>query len=72
MDYVPIVLYGPHKVSCHDLQVFEGSVTLMSDYSIANAKVSGMDEDLNLTSNQYSVALVVYFVGYVVFEVPSK
>lgn len=31
-----------------------------------------MDEDLNLTSNQYSVALVVYFVGYVVFEVPSK
>lgn len=44
----------------------------MSDYSIANAKVSGMDEDLNLTSNQYSVALVVYFVGYVVFEVPSK
>ncbi|KAJ5724231.1 hypothetical protein N7488_002266 [Penicillium malachiteum] len=38
----------------------------------ANAKVSGMDTALKLTSNQYSVALVVYFVGYVVFEVPSN
>lgn len=40
--------------------------------SIGNAKISGMEEDLNLTSNQYSIALVVFFVGYVVFEVPSK
>lgn len=40
--------------------------------SIGNAKISGMQTDLNLTSNQYSVALVVFFVGYVVFEVPSK
>jgi MFS family permease len=31
-----------------------------------------MEVDLNLTSNQYSIALVVFFVGYVVFEVPSK
>lgn len=31
-----------------------------------------MEQDLNLNSNEYSVALVVYFVGYVVFEVPSK
>ncbi|KAJ5288175.1 vitamin H transporter [Penicillium angulare] len=39
---------------------------------IANAKISGMEVDLNLTSNQYSIALVVFFVGYVVFEVPSN
>lgn len=31
-----------------------------------------MEVDLNLTSNQYSIALVVFFVGYVLFEVPSK
>ena len=31
-----------------------------------------MEADLNLTSNQYSISLVVFFVGYVVFEVPSK
>ncbi|KAJ5784634.1 uncharacterized protein N7503_009846 [Penicillium pulvis] len=47
-------------------------LSYMDRTNIANAKVSGMDEDLNLNSNQYSVALVVYFVGYVVFEVPSN
>lgn len=31
-----------------------------------------MMEDLSLTSNEYSVALVVFFVSYVVFEVPSN
>ncbi|KAJ6051394.1 vitamin H transporter [Penicillium canescens] len=40
--------------------------------NIGNAKISGMELDLNLTSNQYSIALVVFFVGYVVFEVPSN
>lgn len=31
-----------------------------------------MEEDLSLSSNEYSISLVVFFVGYVVFEVPSK
>ncbi|KAJ5082307.1 major facilitator superfamily domain-containing protein [Penicillium argentinense] len=40
--------------------------------NIGNAKISGMEVDLSLTSNEYSIALVVFFVGYVVFEVPSN
>ncbi|KAE8364990.1 major facilitator superfamily domain-containing protein [Aspergillus caelatus] len=40
--------------------------------NIGNAKISGMEVDLNLTSNQYSIALVVFFIGYVIFEVPSN
>ncbi|CAG8053235.1 unnamed protein product [Penicillium salamii] len=40
--------------------------------NIGNAKISGMEVDLNLTSNQYSIALVVFFVRYVVLEVPSR
>jgi MFS family permease len=31
-----------------------------------------MTEDLNMSSNQYSIALVVFFVTYVVFEAPSN
>lgn len=31
-----------------------------------------MQEDLNLTSTLYSMALVVFFIGYVLFEVRSK
>ncbi|KAL4808001.1 major facilitator superfamily domain-containing protein [Aspergillus unguis] len=40
--------------------------------NIGNAKISGLETDLALTSNEYSIALVVFFVGYVVFEVPSN
>lgn len=40
--------------------------------SIGNAKIAGMEDDLNMTSGQYSICLVVFFIGYVVFEVPSK
>ncbi|KAL4741100.1 major facilitator superfamily domain-containing protein [Aspergillus similis] len=45
---------------------------LTSGYSIGNAKVAGMATDLELTSNRYSIALVVFFIGYVLFEVPSN
>jgi hypothetical protein len=31
-----------------------------------------MAEDLGMDSNQYSLALTVFFVFYVVCEVPSK
>lgn len=31
-----------------------------------------MEEDLDLDSNKYSIVLIVFFVGYVVFEVPSN
>lgn len=40
--------------------------------NIGNAKVAGMADDLHLSSNQYSTALVVFFVTYVVFEPPSN
>lgn len=45
---------------------------LTRDCSIGNAKIAGMDKDLNLDSNRYSIALTVFFVSYVVFEVPSN
>ncbi|GAT27078.1 vitamin H transporter [Aspergillus luchuensis] len=47
-------------------------LSYMDRTNIGNAKISGMQEDLDLTSDQYSIALVVFFIGYVVFEVPSK
>lgn len=31
-----------------------------------------MEEDLNLDSEKYSVILIVFFIGYVLFEVPSN
>jgi len=31
-----------------------------------------MTDDLNMSSDQYSIALVVFFITYVFFEVPSN
>lgn len=31
-----------------------------------------MIDDLRLTSNEYSMALVIFFISYVVFEIPSN
>lgn len=40
--------------------------------SMGNAEIAGMETDLNLDSSKYSIALVVFFIGYVICGVPSK
>ncbi|KAL8677488.1 MAG: hypothetical protein Q9186_006087 [Xanthomendoza sp. 1 TL-2023] len=40
--------------------------------NIGNAKIAGMQEDLRLSSSQYSISLIVFFISYVIFEVPSN
>ncbi|KAL5113336.1 hypothetical protein ACEQ8H_008799 [Pleosporales sp. CAS-2024a] len=47
-------------------------MSYMDRTNIGNAKIAGMAHDLKLTSNQYSSALVLFFVTYVVFEPPSN
>ncbi|THU87407.1 MFS general substrate transporter [Dendrothele bispora CBS 962.96] len=38
--------------------------------NIGNAKEGGMEQALHLTSTQYSIILLIFFVSYVIFEVP--
>jgi len=40
--------------------------------NIANASVFGLQKDIGLTSNQYNTALTIFFVPYIVFEIPSN
>ncbi|KAL2823023.1 major facilitator superfamily domain-containing protein [Aspergillus granulosus] len=40
--------------------------------NIGNAKVEGMVEDLNMTGVQYNTVLSIFFIPYVLFEVPSN
>ncbi|KAH7397446.1 major facilitator superfamily domain-containing protein [Pyrenochaeta sp. MPI-SDFR-AT-0127] len=47
-------------------------LSYMDRTNIGNAKIAGMADDLKLSSNQYSIALVVFFVTYVAFEPPSN
>ncbi|RMZ80627.1 hypothetical protein DV738_g2586, partial [Chaetothyriales sp. CBS 135597] len=40
--------------------------------NVGNARVEGLADDLNMTGNQYLTGLTLYFIGYVIFEVPCN
>lgn len=40
--------------------------------NIGNAKIEGLQEDLNLTDDQYNWCLTAFFFTYAAFEVPSN
>ncbi|CAI6093584.1 unnamed protein product [Clonostachys chloroleuca] len=46
--------------------------SFMDRSNIGNAKVAGMNKDLNLTGTQYNLALTVFFFPYSLLEVPSN
>lgn len=47
-------------------------LSYMDRTNIGNARVAGMGDDLELTSSMYSNALIIFFVFYVVFEIPCN
>ncbi|KAI2476821.1 MFS transporter [Pyrenophora tritici-repentis] len=40
--------------------------------NVANARIEGLTKDLNMTGNQYLTGLTLYFIGYVLFELPCN
>ncbi len=40
--------------------------------NIGNAKSGGMEEALHLSDTEYSIVLLVFFISYVIFEVPAN
>lgn len=40
--------------------------------NIANANVAGLSRDLKLAGDEYNTALVIFFVPYVLFEIPGN
>ncbi|ODV88581.1 hypothetical protein CANCADRAFT_124711 [Tortispora caseinolytica NRRL Y-17796] len=40
--------------------------------NIGNARLAGLEEDLNMTADQYNIALTVFFFPYALFEIPSN
>ena len=47
-------------------------VSYLDRGNIGNAESGGMQDSLHITSTQYSVILLVFFISYVIFEVPSN
>ncbi|GAP92424.1 putative major facilitator superfamily transporter [Rosellinia necatrix] len=40
--------------------------------NIGNARLYGLEEDLDLTPNQFQIAVSILFVTYLIFEIPSN
>ncbi|KAG8533029.1 uncharacterized protein KY384_001812 [Bacidia gigantensis] len=40
--------------------------------NVANARIEGLVKDLKITGDQYLTCLTIYFIGYVLFEVPCN
>ncbi|UNI16520.1 hypothetical protein JDV02_002948 [Purpureocillium takamizusanense] len=40
--------------------------------NVGNARIEGMVDDLHITGNEYLTGLTVYFIGYVLFEIPCN
>ncbi|KIK77707.1 hypothetical protein PAXRUDRAFT_165975 [Paxillus rubicundulus Ve08.2h10] len=43
-----------------------------ADVFIGNAKLDGLMTQLNLTGNKFNIALMVYFIPYILLEFPSN
>jgi len=42
----------------------------LTSNTVANAKVDGLATDLKITNDQYLTGLTLFFIGYILFEVP--
>ncbi|PGH10725.1 hypothetical protein AJ79_05316 [Helicocarpus griseus UAMH5409] len=40
--------------------------------NVGNARIEGLTEDVNMTGNEYLTGLTLYFIGYVLFEIPCN
>ncbi|KAK5653100.1 hypothetical protein OQA88_9198 [Cercophora sp. LCS_1] len=40
--------------------------------NVGNARAFGLEKDLNLTGVQFNTALTIFFVPYIIFEIPSN
>ncbi|KAG9256004.1 major facilitator superfamily domain-containing protein [Emericellopsis atlantica] len=59
-------------VSILDLIMFVNADAAFPTGNIANARLAGLEEDLGMEGDQYNVALTIFFVSYIVFEVPAN
>lgn len=40
--------------------------------NIGNAKIDGLTEDLRLNSNKFNISLAVFYIPYILWDVPSN
>ncbi|KAF8076366.1 MFS transporter [Lyophyllum atratum] len=62
------------KLDCHILPPLAllWLANFIDRSNIGNARIAGLERDAHLTGNQFNVALAVFYVTYLVVEIPSN
>lgn len=47
-------------------------LSFLDRINIGNARIQGLESDLKMKGNDYNVALLIFFVPYILLEVPSN
>lgn len=47
-------------------------LTFLDRINIGNARIQGLEKDLNMKGHDFNIALLVFFIPYIIFEVPSN
>lgn len=62
------------KIDCHLIPIL--FLLLMAAFldriNIGNARIMGLEKDLRMKGSDFNIALLVFFVPYILFEVPSN
>ncbi|KKY29149.1 putative mfs transporter [Phaeomoniella chlamydospora] len=45
---------------------------MADEIEVANARIEGLAEDIDMTGDEYLTGLTLYFIGYVLFEIPCN
>ena len=48
------------------------SLAFLDRINIGNARIQGLEKDLRMKGDNYNIALFVFFIPYILFEVPSN
>ncbi|KAF1811656.1 MFS general substrate transporter [Eremomyces bilateralis CBS 781.70] len=74
-DYLKKVKIATRKVDIRVIPILGAlySISGIDRTNLANARVAGMDVDLGFNQgDRYSIALLVFFITYFIFEIPSN
>ncbi|KAF2993364.1 hypothetical protein E8E14_000085 [Neopestalotiopsis sp. 37M] len=47
-------------------------LAFMDRTNIGNARIQGMSKDLHMSGHDYNIALFIFFIPYILFEIPSN
>ena len=47
-------------------------LSFLDRINIGNARLQGLEQDLHMAGQDFSIALLIFFIPYILFEVPSN